>query len=276
MRSPNEILKQQVEEVLKRLGDKDSLRKEIERLKHLSSVLESGEYPPIVNNILYYSFNAALTKLFELKEYLKSKDNEIELYYLLREANTALETYVGSLRSSRRREIIQLSLPIYLSVIVYLIGAITDPVDINILTLVLGILGAGLTYLTIIGGYVAIISASLLNIAITLLTQGLKSLGNVVIHLLILVSAVTYVYIMFSLKSEEYREKLNKLFTDTSQVIEKVAEPADKREVDELLKEIQATLSVPTKQLLSYKASVMVMNGFRPEELKKILSKYVY
>jgi len=275
MKSPNEILKQQVEEVLKRLGDKDSLRKEIERLKNLSLALESGEYLPIINNILYYSFNAALTKLFELKEYLKNRDNEIEIYYLLREANTALEAYVGSLKSSRRRETLQLSLPIYLSIIVYLLGAITDPVEINILTLILGVLGAGLTYFTITGGYVAIISASLLNIIVSLMTQGLGSLGSVAIHLLILVSAVTYVYIMFSLKSEEYHEKLNKLFTDTSQVIEKVTEAADKRELDELLKSIPSNSGL-AKQLLSYKASVMVMNGFRPEELKRILSKYVY
>jgi hypothetical protein len=275
MKSPNEILKQQVEEVLKRLGDKDSLRKEIERLKHLSLALESGKYIPIVNNILYYSFNAALTKLFELKEYLKNRDNEIEIYYLLREANTALEAYVGSLKSSRRRETLQLSLPIYLSIIVYLLGAITDPVEINILTLIIGVLGAGLTYFTITGGYVAIISASLLNIIVSIMTQELGSLGSVVIHLLILVSAVTYVYIMFSLKSEEYHEKLNKLFTDTSQVIEKVTEPADKRELEELLKNIPSNSGL-AKQLLSYKASVMVMNGFRPEELKRILSKYVY
>jgi hypothetical protein len=275
MKSPNEILKQQVEEVLKRLGDRDSLRREIERLKHLSLALESGEYIPIVNNILYYSFNAALTKLFELKKYLKNRDNEIEIYYLLREANTALEAYVGSLKSSRRRETLQLSLPIYLSIIVYLLGGITDPVEINILTLIIGVLGAGLTYFTIIGGYVAIISASLLNIIVSLMTQGLGSLGSVVIHLLILVSAVTYVYIMFSLKSEEYHEKLNKLFTDTSQVIEKVTEPADKRELEELLKDIPSNSGL-AKQLLSYKASVMVMNGFRPEELRRILSKYVY
>uniref|UniRef100_A0A7C2FD60 Uncharacterized protein n=1 Tax=Thermosphaera aggregans TaxID=54254 RepID=A0A7C2FD60_9CREN len=276
MKSPNEILKQQIEEVLKQLEHKDSLRVEIERLKLLSSALESGEYPPIVNNILYYSFNTALTKLFELKEYLKNRDNEIELYYLLREANTATEAYISSLKGSRRKEIIQLSLPIYLSVIVYLLGVITDPVEINILTLLLGIIGAGLTYLTIIGGYAVIIGASLLNIAVNLLAQGLKSLGSVVIHLLILVSAVTYVYIMFSLKSEKYREKLNKLFADTSQVIEKVAEPANMLEVEELLKEVSATPSGLAKQLLRYKASVMIMNGFRPEELKKTLSKYVY
>ncbi|WP_448577716.1 hypothetical protein [Thermosphaera sp.] len=276
MKSPNEILKQQIEEVLKQLEHKDSLRVEIERLKLLSSALESGEYPPIVNNILYYSFNTALTKLFELKEYLKNRDNEIELYYLLREANTATEAYISSLKGSRRKEIIQLSLPIYLSVIVYLLGVITDPVEINILTLLLGIIGAGLTYLTIIWGYAVIIGASLLNIAVNLLAQGLKSLGSVVIHLLILVSAVTYVYIMFSLKSEKYREKLNKLFADTSQVIEKVAEPANMLEVEELLKEVSATPSSLAKQLLRYKASVMIMNGFRPEELKKTLSKYVY
>ncbi|MEM0377844.1 MAG: hypothetical protein QXP68_02355 [Thermosphaera sp.] len=277
MTSPNEILKKHVEDVLKQLEKREALRSEVEELKALSSSLETVDFPPIINGVLYYSFNSTLAKLYELKEYLKNKTNDIELYYLLREINSALRFYVGSAKNYHKKEMVQLSLPVYLSIVVYVLSFIAEPVDRNIVTLILGALGVGLTFFNVIGAYATVIIASLVNVIILLGFTGLSSLNSIVIHLLIIISSVTYIYIAFSMRSREYREKLSKLLTDVSNVIERVVEPSDKHEVEKLLNEvIFGNQSGSSRKLISYKASVLIMNGYSLDEVRKIISRYIY
>lgn len=233
----------------------------------------SGVRAPVIASrglIEAYTYVQAL--IGELQMLLDSGAGLLDAYVLLNEVSERLDVFAEAARRSYVREKIQLSIPLVMAVSLQALSLLSGFKPPSVLSILVLAAGAVAYYFNTLAGLVFTAAGISLGIASTLVLYGGMPLDELLLELIVLLSAILHIYILLEAGGVQYRQRVSEVLKALDTIIMDSIKPSDPKALTGFLSSLlEQYKGGSIAELARYKAVVMLMNGYSIEEVRRTL-----